>query len=262
VNRLVRADVHGGVATLTLSSAHNRNALSSQLRTELHEELQNVFERPDVRSVVLTHDGPVFCSGMDLKEVNTPADTSAAVSLPTLLEAMWAAPKPLLASLRGPARAGGIGLMAACDIAIASDEATFSFREVRIGVVPEIISVTVLPRTVRHLVHEAFLTGETFDASRAVAMGLLNSSVPLQRLDAEVRRYTDMFSLAAPGALAGTKRLLRETSTSSIHDDLVKRHSKSLEYFGSDEGREGIAAFQEKRHPSWAVTSDSSRDAS
>ena len=109
----------------------------------------------------------------------------------------------MVARLAGPARAGGVGLVAACDLAVAADTATFAFTEVRIGVVPAVIAVTVLPRLLPRAAHELFLTGETFDAARAAAIGLINAAVPAERLDAEVARYVGLLRLGAPGALAG-----------------------------------------------------------
>ncbi len=129
--------------------------------------------------------------------------------VPAILQRIWTAPKPVVAGSRGLPRAGGVGLVAACDIAVAATAATFAFSEVRIGVVPAVISVTVLPRLLPRAAHELFLTGETFDATRALAVGLVNAAVPAEELDDEVARYVGMLRLGAPGALAATKEMLR-----------------------------------------------------
>lgn len=249
MTELVHLDVDRGIATITLDSQHNRNALSAQLRGELGQHLATALGDDAVRVVVLTHAGSVFCSGMDLKEASGGA--VAAQEFPRVLESIWTSPKPVVVRLAGPARAGGLGLVAAADIAIAADTVSFALTEVRIGVVPALISVTLLPRLLPRAANELFLTGETFDAARAVEIGLLNRAVPAESLDDEVRRYTDMLALGAPKALAATKNLLRMQRPDDMADDLQQMLEISARHFASDEGREGMAAFLEKRKPSW-----------
>ena len=249
-DQLVHLDVDHGVATVTLDSPHNRNALSAQLRQELRDHLQSALSDDAVRVVVLTHSGTVFCSGMDLKEARSGA--VAGDEFPQVLETIWTSPKPVVARLAGPARAGGLGLVAACDIAVAAETVTFALTEVRIGVVPAIISVTVLPRMLPRAANELFLTGETFDAHRAVAVGLINSTVPAERLGHEVQRYVDMLALGAPQALSATKAMLRAQRPESMAEDFAEMLALSARHFGSDEAREGMSAFLEKRKPSWA----------
>ncbi len=249
MTELVHLDVERGIATITLDSQSNRNALSAQLRQELAGHLDAAFADDSVRVIVLTHAGPVFCSGMDLKEASGGA--VAGQEFPRILESIWTSPKPVVARLAGPARAGGLGLVAAADIAVAADPVSFAFTEVRIGVVPAVISVTVLPRLLPRAANELFLTGETFDAARAVQVGLLNSVVPGEHLNDEVRRYTDMLALGGPIALAATKAMLRAQRPESMQDDLAQMLELSGRHFTSDEGKEGMAAFLEKRKASW-----------
>jgi methylglutaconyl-CoA hydratase len=142
-------------------------------------------------------------------------------------------------------------MVAAVDIAIAVEEATFAFTEVRIGIVPAVISVTVLPRLLPRPAHELFLTGETFDAPHAAAVGLLNAAVPAAELDAEVARYTGMLMMGAPEALALTKQMLRRTPAPTMAEDFAAMRELSAARFASEEGQEGIRAFAEKRLPSW-----------
>ena len=142
-------------------------------------------------------------------------------------------------------------MVAACDIAVAVHSATFAFSEVRIGVVPAVISVTVLPRLLPRAAHELFLTGEKFGAHRAVHIGLINSAVPAADLDAEVERYTGMLVLGAPTALAETKRMLRRERPESLSADLAAMTELSAGFFAGAEGQEGIRAFLEKRAPNW-----------
>jgi methylglutaconyl-CoA hydratase len=251
---LVHLETDGGVATITLDSPENRNALSARLRSDLAAHVTTALTDDAVRVVVLTHTGTVFCSGMDLKEAS--GGGLAGREFPRILEALWMAPKPVVARLAGPARAGGLGLVAACDIAVAADTVTFALTEVRIGVVPALISATVLPRMLPRAANELFLTGETFDAARAVQVGVLNSAVPADRLDDEVRRYTDLLALGAPDAVAATKAMLRMQRPTSMADELEAMLELSGRYFASAEAREGMAAFLEKRRPSWVPAPD------
>jgi methylglutaconyl-CoA hydratase len=251
-DELVHYSLARGVATITLDSPHNRNALSARLRGELRGHLSAAMSDDAARVIVLDHTGPVFCAGMDLKEAAGAGPSDQGVNdFPAILEAIWTGPKPVVAKLAGPARAGGVGLVAAADIAVAAEDASFAFTEVRIGVVPAVISVTVLPRLLPRAAHELFLTGEKFDAHRAVAIGLLNSAVPADALDAEVQRYTDMLALGGPNALAATKSMLRRDRPDSLSADLAAMTSLSAGFFASDEGQEGILAFAQKRTPNW-----------
>jgi methylglutaconyl-CoA hydratase len=247
-DELVHRDVTDGIATVTLDSPRNRNALSTQLRRELQHHLDAAVADPAVRVVVLGHTGPVFCSGMDLRETGGAAGVA---EFPAILRTILTAPKPVVARVDGPARAGGIGLLAACDVAVAVDTATFAFTEVRIGVVPAVIAVTVLPRLLRRAAHELFLTGETFDAGRAVTIGLVNAAVPAERLDAEVARYVELLRLGAPGALGATKALLRHPPGGDLDTAFAAMSDLSARHFASAEGQEGMAAFAEKRPPNW-----------
>jgi methylglutaconyl-CoA hydratase len=252
VTELVHLDLAGGVATITLDSPANRNALSAQLRRELLGQLDTAIADPAARVIVLAHTGRVFCSGMDLMESRGAAAADQGVNeLPAILQRIWASPTPVLARVGGPARAGGVGLLAACDIAVAAAEATFAFSEVRIGVVPAVLSVTVLPRLLPHAGHELFLTGETFDAATAARIGLVNSAVPADRLDAEVERYVDMLRRGAPGALAATKQLLRRERPVALADQFAEMLELSARFFAGPEAQEGMAAFAAKRPPAW-----------
>jgi methylglutaconyl-CoA hydratase len=251
-DELVHRDVADEVATITLDSPRNRNALSAQLRRELQDHLDAAIADPVVRVIVLTHTGPVFCSGMDLRESRGAAAGAQGVNeFPRILRTIRTSPTPVVVRVAGPARAGGVGLIAACDIAVAAAAATFAFTEVRVGVVPAVIAVTVLPRLLPHAARELFLTGETFDATRAAAVGLINAAVPALRLDAEVERYVDMLRLGAPGALAATKALLQHPPEGDLDAAFAAMQALSARHFASEEGQEGMAAFAEKRPPSW-----------
>ncbi len=214
--RLVHLEVAAGRATVTLDSPANRNALSRQLRRELREALQAALADDAVRVVVLTHTGRVFCSGMDLRESRGDGAGDQGIhEFPDLVELLWTSPKPVVARVAGPARAGGVGLLAACDLAVAADSATFAFTEVRLGIVPAVISVPLLPRLLPRAAHELFLTGEVFDAARGSRSGCSTRRSREADLDDEVARYAGMLALGSPAALAETKRLLTAASAAA-----------------------------------------------
>ena len=254
---LVQTGVAAGVATLTLDSPHNRNALSSTLIGELVVGLGAAVADDTVRVIVLTHTGAVFCSGADLKETAAAFSSGAvpAAKMGELLATVWESPKPVVARVGGPARAGGLGLIAAADIAVCAREATFAFTEVRLGVIPAVISATVLPRLVPRAAAELLLTGETFDGVRAAEVGLVTAAVPADELDAAVARYTTSLVRGAPAALAATKKLLRRTAARSIRDELTELTEVSVGFFTSAEGREGVNSFVERRDPAWVPRS-------
>jgi methylglutaconyl-CoA hydratase len=250
---LVRVTTAAGVRTLTLDSPNNRNALSTPLMTELLTALDAAVLDETVRVVVLSHTGPVFCSGADLKETSA-AYASGVVPtgrLGELLAALWECPKPVLARVAGPARAGGLGLIAAADIAVCVRAATFAFTEVRLGVVPAVISATVLPRLAPRAAAELFLTGEVFDGARAAEVGLVTAAVAAGELDDAVAGYCAALVRGAPDALAGAKELLRRPRPESPRAALPELAALSARYFLSEEGREGVSAFREKRPARW-----------
>jgi methylglutaconyl-CoA hydratase len=254
---LVRTVTAAGVTTMTLDSPANRNALSTPLMRELLDALGAALTDPAVRAVVISHTGPVFCSGADLKETAEARESGRvpAEMLADVLAAIWEFPKPVLARIAGPARAGGLGLIAAADIAVCALDATFAFSEVRLGVIPAVISSTVLPRLAPRAAAELYLTGDVFDGARAAGIGLVTAAVPAEELDAAVARYTESLVRGGPLALAGTKQLLRRHPAETIRADLAELSTRSAGYFRSAEGREGVAAFREKRPASWVPIS-------
>jgi methylglutaconyl-CoA hydratase len=253
--QLVRREVDGGVARVTLDSPHNRNAMSVALLTQLLDALDAALEDPSVRVVVLSGTGPVFCSGADLKEQREYRErgepSPVADLLVAVLSHMLDAHKPVVARVNGHARAGGLGLIGAADIAIAPDDATFGFAEVRIGVVPAVIAVTTVPRMTPRAAVELFLTGETFDGRRAVEVGLLNRAVPAAELDAEVDRYVAMLARGGPEALGHVKPLIARVRDLPPEEAFREMAALSTARFASEEAQEGMRAFAERRQPSW-----------
>ena len=251
-DKVLQVEVARGVATLTLDSPANRNALSRAMRSQLRAALADALADDAVRVVVLDHTGRVFCSGMDLAEAaGGGAEEQGVREFPEILSAIWSSPKPVLAVVRGPARAGGVGLAAACDVVVAGASASFGFSEVRLGLVPAVISAVVLPRMVPHVAHRLMLTGEVFDAATAAAGGLVDVVVGDDEVSDAVAAQVTALAAGAPTALAETKRLLRARQTGLDFDPLLEL---SARFFASDEGQEGIASFREKRPARWVPT--------
>lgn len=253
---LVHLEIEASVATITLDSPSNRNALSRVLIAGLESSLESALRDDAARLIVLTHTGPVFCAGADLKEMRGGGSATGQPAGPggliSILKTIWHSPKPVIARIAGPTRAGGIGLIAACDLAVAIEDATFAFTEVRIGLIPAIISVVVLRKLGPMKGMELFLTGDTFDGKEAARIGLLNAAVPANQLDETVGRYAGSILKGAPGALSGCKRLAREVPSMTLDEGFEQTAKWTAEYFGSEEAREGMTAFAEKRPPRWA----------
>jgi len=251
----VKYRVHADVAYLTLSIPERRNALSAAGIAALLQGVRQALAAEHVRFVVLTGTGSTFCAGADMKEQRArhargePPTTPGL--LPEILTLLWESPKPVLGRLNGHVRAGGMGLVGACDIAVATEEATFSFSEVRVGLAPAVVSVTTLPRMQPRAALELMLTGETFSARHAVEVGLLNAAVPAVDLDERIDRYLQMLRLAAPGAVGVTKEIVRRVPTMPLEAAFAEMTQLSTSFFSSDEGQEGMRAFQERRRPRW-----------
>lgn len=259
--RLVRLSVERAIATITLDSPRNRNALSARLRSQLSEALADAADNDEVRGIVLTGTGPVFCAGADLKEVGAALEggpVEPAPELPEIFEQIMGAPQPVVAVLNGAARAGGIGLVAAADIALAPQSATFAFTEVRIGVVPAIISVPVSARMHSRQLSRYFLTGEVFDAPAAADAGLLTRAVPDHDMERAVDAVLEGLRGAAPRALTRTKELLGELGSGALAapgrraEAFARMGEVSAEFFAGEDAAEGRAAFFDKRPPRWA----------
>lgn len=248
--RVVHLDVADAIATITLDSQHNRNALSRQLLAELHRALDDA-ETAGVRAVVLTHVGPAFCAGADLKERSTqgstPTDSGPFVQI---LERLMDTPRPTIAAVKGAVRAGGIGLMASCDLVVVDSATTFALTEVRIGVAPAIISVPILRRVAPSRIAAAMLTGEQFDAAEARSIGLVSHVT--DDVDATVDELVGGIRAGAPRAVAETKRLLHTVGDMERSAAFEAMGVLSNEMFNSDDAAEGMAAFVERRRPRWA----------
>jgi methylglutaconyl-CoA hydratase len=249
---LVRYHAAGSLATITLDSPANRNALSAPLLRELQGHLASSAADATVRVVVLTHTGDVFCSGVDLGSVaGVSAEEQPVHAFPALLQAVLDSPKPVVARIDGKARAGGVGLLAACDVTLGSTRSNFAVNEVRLGLVAAVVSLPLQRRLSPRALRELYLTGEVFDGIRAAAVGLLDAAVPAEDLAAEVRRYSDMLAAGAPGALATVKRLLADPPAGTVAERLAALAEISAHAFAGAEGQEGTAAWRERRPARW-----------
>jgi methylglutaconyl-CoA hydratase len=258
-DRAVRYGVSDGVATLTMDQPHNRNALTPALLGGLADGIAAALADEAVGVIVLTHTGPAFCAGADLSSggENKRSRRNKAVGLADVLEDIQDAPKPVLARIAGHCVGGGIGLAAACDISIADTEARFAFTEVRVGVAPAIISVVCLPKIRRADALELFLSGERISAARAAEVGLITRAVPAGELDAEVAAVVGRLLAGGPSALAAAKRLVYTIPGMERNAAFTRTTELSQSLFASAEAAEGMAAFREKRLPSWAPPAQS-----
>ncbi|WP_338684105.1 enoyl-CoA hydratase family protein [Streptomyces acidiscabies] len=234
-----------GVERLSLDSVDTRNALSAALVAALADALADCARDPAVRAVVLTHSGGTFCAGADLKDPPAPEEFVG------LLRAVVGLGKPVVARVAGHVRAGGLGLVAACDVAGAATGSTFAFTEVRIGVAPAVISLPLLPRADPRALARYCLTGERFDAAEAVRAGLV--TVAGDDVDAVLAPVLDGLRRSAPDGLAETKRLLTAKVLEAFDRDAAELTALSARLFASPAAREGMTAFLERRDPAWVL---------
>lgn len=246
MTELVHYGVADGVGTITLDSPHNRNALSRQLIGELFASLE-AAQGDDSRVVVIRSADRVFCSGADLSEAAAGGMEDGARALVEMQRRIVAHPKPVVTRLAGPVRAGGLGIVAASDVALCQDDVTFAFTESRLGLAPAVISLTVLPRLTSRAAYDTFLSGRTFDATEAAAMGLVTRAVPAAELDAQVDAVVADLMQAHPQGLAETKALLARDLLARIDDGADDMATLSARLFASDGAREAMQAFLQRR---------------
>ncbi len=250
---LVHHTLQGRVARLTLDSPHNHNALSTALVEQLHRGFDDAVAA-GARVVVLGHTGRTFCAGADLSEAagRDPGDIAVdrAREMTRLLRAILAAPVPVIAAVDGHVRAGGMGLVGACDIAVAGPQSTFALTEARIGVAPSIISLTLLPKLTARAAGRYFLTGEKFGPAEAADIGLI--TIATDDVAGTVATLSADIAKASPQGLAASKALTTAGILAAFdaHADALTAQSAAL--FTSAEAREGMLAFLQKRSPDWA----------
>jgi methylglutaconyl-CoA hydratase len=247
-----------GFATVTLNRADQHNAFGEALIQALTVEFRRLAEDGRVRAVMLAAKGKSFSAGADLDWMKRlaaapEADNIAdAMKLAEMLQALWELPMPSIARVQGSAFGGGVGLVAACDIAIASEEARFSLTEVRLGLIPAAISPYVIAAIGRRQAARFAVTGETFDAAVAARIGLVHEVAPAGGLDPAVGRVVGALLACAPGAQVEAKRLVRDVAGRPIDADLRRLTAERIaRRRATPEGREGVAAFLDKRRPAW-----------
>ena len=243
MTELVHYEVADSVATITLDSPHNRNALSRQLVTELTGHIERAGADDDVKVVLVQSSGKVFCSGADLTEASSEGmeqGTRAIVALQRLIVGL---DKPVVTKNLGAVRAGGIGIVAAADIAISAEDATFALTEVKLGLAAAIISLTVHHRMNPRAAALTTLGGEVFSGTEAAAYGLVTTAVPADRLDDEVATVCASLATGAPQGLRESKRILNRELLARIEEHGEDMATTSSRLFASDEAREAMTAF-------------------
>ena len=247
-----------GVATVTLNRPDVRNAFNDEVIAELAAVFLELGHRAEVRAVVLAANGPAFCAGADLHWMKRMAGYSReenladASALARMLEVIFGCPKPTIAKVQGDVYAGGMGLVAACNMAVAVDAAHFCLSEVRIGLVPATISPYVIRAMGARAAHRYFLTAERFDAREAHRIGFVHEVVPAAQLDATVAAMAQALVAAGPAAVTTCKQLVRDVAGHVISPALVQRTVEGIaDIRASGEGQEGVRAFLEKRKPNW-----------
>jgi methylglutaconyl-CoA hydratase len=235
-----------------------RNAFNDEVITELTAVLLELGKRPEVRCVVLAGNGPAFCAGADLNWMKRMADYTReenledAGALARMLEVLYRIPKPTVARVHGDTYAGGMGLVAACDIAVAADTVNFCLSETRLGLLPATISPYVIRAMGARAAHRWFLTAERFSAAEAHRIGFVHEVVPAEQLDAKVGEIVQGLVNAGPEAVKACKQLVHDVAEREITAGLVRRTVEGIaDIRASDEGREGVRSFLEKRKPNW-----------
>ena len=228
-----------------------RNALSTAVLDGIAEAIRRLSQRDQTRVIVLTGEGGSFSSGADLKE-NAPVKRAAA-AVTGVYEAIAQSPQPVLARVEGRCLGLAVGLVAACDLAIAAADTSFGLPEPRLGQAPTLAALTIVPRLRRSDANELLLTGAMFDGIRASAMGLVNESVPAARLDEAVGQWIGRLTAGGPGAIAACKKLVRMLSAGAGPGALPAVTGLAAQLAAAAEAEEGRAAFLERRAPRWAA---------
>ena len=258
--RLLRED---SVARIVLARPEARNAFDDMLIADLTRAFSDVAADPRTRVVVLSGEGPAFCAGADVAWMRKAGSFSReeneadAVRMARMLRAIDACPKPVIALVHGAAIGGGVGLVAAADIALAAEGTIFSLAEVRLGILPSVISPYVLRAIGARAARDLFLTGDRFDAREAHRIGLVRAVVSPGELESAGRKKVESLLSSGPEAVRVAKRLIEEVTGKSPEEAIELTARTIAERRASDEAKEGLTAFLEKRAPSWAVAKKS-----
>ena len=252
--------VQAGVQTITLSRPDVRNAFNDEVIAELKNAFLAVAHNSEVRCVVLAAEGPAFCAGADLNWMRRMADYTHAENLAdagelaAMLSAIYSCPKPTIARVQGDVVAGGVGLIAACDMVVSVDTAHFCLSEVKLGLIPATISPYVIRAMGARAAHRYFLTAERFDANEAHRIGLVHEVVSPEALDAQVAEWVRALVSASPNAVKACKKLLHDVAEREINATLIRQTVEGIaDIRASSEGKEGVQSFLQKRKPDWLV---------
>jgi methylglutaconyl-CoA hydratase len=250
----------GAIRTITLSRPDLRNSFNDEVIAELKTAFIEAGQAADVRCVVLAAEGPAFCAGADLNWMRRMADYTRdenladAGQLAAMLRAIYECPKPTIARVQGDVFAGGVGLVAACDMAVSVDTATYCLSEVKLGLIPATISPYVIRAMGVRASHRYFLTAERFSAAEAHRIGLVHELVAADALDTKVAELTSALVSASPNAVRACKRLVQDVAEREIDGDLVAQTVAGIaDIRSSAEGKEGVQSFLQKRKPSWLL---------
>lgn len=246
------------VATVTLNRPDVRNAFNETVIAELTGAFRALGDSAEIRAIVLAGNGPAFCAGADLNWMKKMAGYSHeqnradALGLAQMLHTIWACAKPVIARVHGDTYAGGVGLVAACDIAVSAEAAHFCLSEAKLGLLPATISPYVIRAMGEQAARRYFITAERFDAAEALRLGFVHAVVPADGLDAKVAELTAALVANSPNAVRESKRLVQDIAGRAVDDALLADTAERIAAIrASDEGREGVRSFLEKRSPSW-----------
>jgi len=259
--KTLKTEVRDGVAVVTMARERVRNAFNESMIEELDAAFSELGSDPGVRVIVLAARGPAFCAGADLEWMARMADFSPqenrrdALQLARVLRAICECPKPTLARVHGDAYGGGLGLVAACDMAFAASGAAFCLSEARLGLIPATIGPYVVRAIGRRNALRYFQTAERFDSAEALRIGLVNGVFALEQLDAGIGQVLEALSQTSPQAAREAKRLVHDVAGQPLTDDVLADTAERIAAArGSKDGREGVQAFLQKRKPRWQVS--------
>ena len=260
MTQAIRISAQGGIATVVLSRPDVRNAFNDEVIAELSQAFIQLGDDPQVRAIVLMAEGPAFCAGADLNWMRRMADYSReeneqdAEKLAFMLRTIYECPKPTIARVQGDVYAGGMGLVACCDMAVSVDTANYCLSEVKLGLIPATIGPYVIRAMGPRASHRYFLTAERFSAAEALRIGFVHEVVPADQLDASVNTWVQALLAASPNAIKECKKLVQYVADRDITRLLIDHTVKAIaDIRASDEGKEGVQSFLNKRKPAWMV---------
>jgi methylglutaconyl-CoA hydratase len=260
MSNALRIEIQAQVARITLCRPEIRNAFNDEVIADLTAAFQSLGNSDEVRAVVLAAEGPAFCAGADLNWMRRMADYTReenladAAKLAEMLRVMFECPKPTVASVQGDVYAGGMGLVAACDMAVSVDSANFCLSEVKLGLIPATISPYVIRAMGARAAHRYFLTAERFNAQEAHRIGFVHEVVAAEALDAKVDELLKALTSASPNAVRACKQLVQDVAEQEITPPLIDATVAGIaDIRASEEGREGVQSFLQKRKPAWLL---------